>query len=164
MGYAQLAEGTVEKLRTDVELDRAIESVFPPSRSYNVQVERKYSQPLPSLLMQRGHLSEILVNVLQNAREAIHGEGRVWVEAYAVEGSLVVIRMRDNGEGIAPHRLPRIFDAYFSTKEKGTGLGLSIVKHNTEIYGGTVTVESELGKGSTFIIKLPTRTFMKLQK
>jgi len=129
-----------------------------------VQIRRKYGQLLPSLLMQRGHLSEILINLLQNAREAIEGQGQIWVEACAGEGNSVVIRIRDDGAGIAAERLDRIFEAYYSTKEKGTGLGLSIVKHNTEIYGGTVSVESELGKGTQFTLKLPTRTFMKLQK
>ena len=59
--------------------------------------------------------------------------------------------------------LEKIFQPYFSTKEKGTGLGLAIAKHNAEIYGGSIRVESELGNGTRFIIQLPTRTFMKLQ-
>ena len=75
----------------------------------------------------------------------------------------VVVRVSDNGPGIPKERLAKIFQPYFSTKEKGTGLGLSIVKHNTEIYGGIVQVESELGKGSRFTLQLPTRTVMKLQ-
>ena len=75
----------------------------------------------------------------------------------------MVVTVSDNGPGIRKDQLEKIFQPYFSTKEKGTGLGLSIVKHNTEIYGGSVRVESELGKGSRFVIELPTRTFMKLQ-
>ncbi|HEU0037828.1 MAG TPA: ATP-binding protein, partial [Verrucomicrobiae bacterium] len=56
------------------------------------------------------------------------------------------------------------FEPYFTTKEKGTGLGLAIVKHNTELYGGTVQVESELGKGTRFILDFPAKTVMKLRK
>ena len=61
-------------------------------------------------------------------------------------------------------KLARIFDPYYTTKEKGTGLGLAIVKHNTEIYGGSVQVESELGKGCCFTIALPAQTVMRLRK
>ena len=164
MGYAQLAEGQVEKLNVTEELDRAIADVFPLGANYDVKIIRDYSLYLPVLMMQRGHLSEILVNLLQNAREAVQGgRGRITVSAQPGGENSVLIGVSDNGPGIPKDRLEKIFQPYFSTKEKGTGLGLSIVKHNTEIYGGVVRVESELGKGTCFTIHLPTRTFMKLQ-
>jgi len=163
MGYAQLAEGQVEKLDPAQELERAIEGVFPAGTNYDVEIERDYAPALPLLLMQRGHLSEILSNLLQNAREAVNGDGYIKVSAQPGPESSVLLTVSDNGAGIPKDRLEKIFQPYFSTKEKGTGLGLSIVKHNTEIYGGSVKVESELGKGSRFMIQLPTRTFMKLQ-
>ena len=61
----------------------------------------------------------------------------------------------DDGPGIPPDKQERIFEAYYTTKEKGTGLGLATVKHNVELYGGTVRVESELGKGRRFILTIP---------
>ena len=64
----------------------------------------------------------------------------------------VEVIIEDNGPGIPPESLERIFEAYYTTKEKGTGLGLATVKHNVELYGGTVRVESELGKGAHFIL------------
>jgi len=163
MGYAQLAEGQVEKLSIYEELDRAVAEVFPPGTTYDVKIEKDYGLYLPPLLMQRGHLSEILVNLLQNAREAMNGEGHLKVTARQGPENSIIITVSDNGPGIPKDRLEKIFQPYFSTKEKGTGLGLSIVKHKTEIYGGVVRVESELGKGSKFIVHLPTRTFMRLQ-
>jgi signal transduction histidine kinase len=162
MGYAQLAEGQVEKLSIAEEMDRAVEEVFPPGARFEVKVEKDYSPHLPALLMQRGHLSEILVNLLQNAREAVNGQGRVKVGARPGPENSVLVSVSDNGPGVPRDRFEKIFQPYFSTKEKGTGLGLSIVKHNTEIYGGTVRVESELGNGARFMVQLPTRTFMKL--
>jgi len=164
MGYAQLAEGKVEKLQIDEELDRAIAEVFPSRAAYNVVVQTDYAEQLPTLLMQRGHLSEILVNILQNAREATGGQGKIIVSAEPGPDQSIIVRISDNGPGIAKSQMSKIFEPYFSTKSKGTGLGLSIVKHNVEMYGGTVRVQSELGKGATFVIQLPTRTFMKLQK
>ena len=163
MGYAQLAEGQVEKLSITEELDRAVVEVFPSGGNYDVEIERDYSLHLPALLMQRGHLSEILNNLLLNAREAMDGGGDLKICVRPGPENSVQVIVSDNGPGIPKDRLEKIFQPYFSTKEKGTGLGLSIVKHNTEIYGGNVLVESEVGKGSRFMIQLPTRTFMKLQ-
>ena len=73
----------------------------------------------------------------------------------------MVITIEDDGPGIAKIKLDKIFQPYFTTKEKGTGLGLSIVKHNLELYGGSVRVESELGKGTRFVLLFPTRTVTK---
>ena len=105
--------------------------------------------------MQRGHLGEILVNLLQNAREALNGSGNVSIIAGSNRDLSVDIAVTDDGPGIPPDKVGRIFEAYFTTKEKGTGLGLSIVKHNTELYGGTVHVESVRGKGAKFTVNLP---------
>lgn len=163
MNYSQLAEGKVEKLKVPEVLDRAIHDVFPRGAAYETVIERNYAEPLPWLLMQRGHVSEIFVNLLANAREAMHGKGTITVTArVGLEDALYIV-VADNGPGIPPEHLGKVFQAYFSTKEKGTGLGLAIVKHNVELYGGSVQVESELGKGTRFIISLPTRTFMKLR-
>ncbi len=164
MGYAQLAEGQVERLDIAHELDRAITAVFPPGSHYEVEIRRDYSPHPPKLLMQRGHLSEILVNILQNAREAMHGKGRIGVEARPGDDDSIVVTISDNGPGIPEEKLDKIFQPYFSTKDKGTGLGLAIVQHNADIYGGTVKVESRLGKGARFTLQFPTRTFMKLRK
>ncbi|MCI0748554.1 MAG: ATP-binding protein [Verrucomicrobia subdivision 3 bacterium] len=163
MGYAQLAEGKVEKLQVTDEVERAIGQVFPPGAPYEVALERDYSLHLPPLLMQRGHLSEILVNILQNAREATGGEGRITIEARHGPDGSVMVTIADDGPGIPAERFEKVFQPYFSTKEKGSGLGLAIAKHNAEMYGGAIKVESELGKGTRFILHLPTRTFMKLQ-
>jgi len=73
----------------------------------------------------------------------------------------VEISVADDGPGIAPHLVERIFEAYYTTKTKGTGLGLAIVKHNVELYGGTVRVESVLGKGARFTLNFPAKTLMK---
>lgn len=163
MNYAQLAEGKVEKLNVAESLDRAIRDVFPPGAPYETVIERNYAEPLPRLLMQRGHLSEILVNLLANAREALQGKGTITVAArVGLEDALFIV-IADNGPGIPPEHLGKVFQAYFSTKEKGTGLGLAIVKHNVELYGGAVRVESEVDKGTRFVISLPTRTFYKLR-
>jgi signal transduction histidine kinase len=163
MGYARLVEGHVERLSVVEELDRAVEQVLPSAAPYAVEVVRNYVPPFPSLLMLRGHLSEILVNLLQNAREAMQGQGTLRVSARAREAGRLEIVVEDSGPGMTPEVLNRVFEAYYSTKEGGTGLGLAIVKHNVEIYGGQIRAESELGRGTRFTIELPTQTATRLK-
>jgi len=116
------------------------------------------------LLMQKRHLSGVLVNILQNAREAMNGRGEVSISARYGENDSVCIIIADTGPGIAPDKIDKIFEAYFTTREKGTGLGLAIVKHNTEMYGGAVQVESALGIGTRFVLEFPARILMRLSK
>ena len=157
MGYAQLSEGRVEKLDVILKIDQAVELVFPAAAPTEIRVVKKIAVQFPPLLMQRAHFSEILVNLLQNAREAVGERGNILVEAAALRDHAIVISVADDGPGIAPDKVGRIFEAYFTTKEKGTGLGLAIVKHNAELYGGSVRVESALGKGAKFTVVLPAR-------
>ncbi len=162
MGYAQLTEGHVEKLNAVEQLDQAIERVFPRAAQYPVRVHRKYAPALPPLLMQRRHASEIFINLLQNAREAL-GErgGQVFVNARGREDAALEVVIRDTGPGIRPDRLGRVFEAYYTTKEKGTGLGLATVRQDVELYGGSVRVESELGKGAAFTLVFPSKALMR---
>ncbi len=161
MGYAQLSEGRVEKLNVIEELDRAITQVFPSAVPTNIHIHREYDNSFPPLLMQRGHLSEIFVNLLQNAREALGKKGNILVTAKSHRDHSVEISICDDGPGIPPDKLERVFEAYYTTKEKGTGLGLAIVKHNVELYGGAVSVESKLGQGAEFILTFPVKTLLQ---
>jgi signal transduction histidine kinase len=162
MGYAQLSEGHVEKLEVIEELDHAIAQVFPPAVPTGIKIYREYGHRFPPLLMQRGHLSEILINLLKNAREALGEKGNVFVTAECHRDYSVEISVRDDGPGIPPDKIERIFEAYYTTKERGTGLGLAIVKHNVELYSGKVRVESELGKGAEFTLIFPAKALMQL--
>jgi signal transduction histidine kinase len=164
MGYAQLTEGRVEKLNVVEELDRAIMQVFPPAVPTGIRVHREFGRVFPPLLMQRHHLSEIFVNLLKNACEAVGAKGNVFVAADSHHDHSVEISVRDDGPGIPPDKTERVFEAYYTTKEHGTGLGLAIVKHNVELYDGTVRLESGLGKGAAFTLVFPAKTLMKLKK
>ncbi len=158
MGYAQLSEGRVEKLKVVEEIERAGEQVFPAAVPTGIKLKKHFTGPFPPLLMQRGHLTEVLVNLLLNAREALNGRGNVVITATADRKHAVEITVADDGPGIAPDKMERVFEAYFTTKDKGTGLGLAIVKHNVELYSGTVRVESVLGKGTKFTVVFPAKS------
>lgn len=160
MGYSQLSDGHVEKLDLIDELNHAIDQTFPPAVETGVEIERHYAAHCPPLLMQRQHLSQILVNILQNAREALNGKGKVTVAFTCRGNQSVQIVISDTGPGIPPDKVEKVFEQYYSTKERGTGLGLAIVRHNVELYAGRVRVESELGKGARFILNFPAKAVM----
>lgn len=164
MGYAQLAEGKVEKVNVVEELERSVGQVFPIGSRFAVTVHWDLAPALPPLLGQRGHFSEIYTNLLINAREAMHGVGDIWISARPVDNYSVEVRIRDNGPGIEAAVQAQLFEAYVTTKEKGTGLGLAIVRHNAEMYGGRVWCESEAGNGATFVVVLPARTVMRMRR
>ncbi|MGO8766712.1 MAG: two-component system sensor histidine kinase NtrB [Limisphaerales bacterium] len=157
MGYAQLSEGHVEKLNVVEEMDRAIAQVFPPAMPTKISIHRDLKPTILPLLMQRNHLSEILVNLLRNAFEALGGQGSIVVTAEQ-KGRSVEISIRDDGPGIPPDKVKRIFEAYYTTKEKGSGLGLAIVKHNVELYGGKIQLDSRIGIGTRFTVTFPSKS------
>jgi two-component system NtrC family sensor kinase len=103
-----------------------------------------------------GQLRQALVNIALNACEAMAKGGRLEVATRSVEaGSLVEVELADTGPGIPREALGRIFDPFFTTKEKGTGLGLSVVYGIVKRHGGDIRVESEVGKGTRFVVRLP---------
>ncbi len=163
MGFAQLAEGRLAKLDVNDVLDLSIAQVFPVGHKFGTRIRRSYGIALPPLLAQEMHISEIFVNILQNAREALDVGGEILVKtSYGGNYTLTVI-IEDNGPGIPLDKIEKVFEPYLTTKEKGTGLGLAIVKHNTELYGGTVTVDSKLGKYTRFNLLFPGRSAMRFQ-
>jgi signal transduction histidine kinase len=157
MGYAQLSEGRVERLKVTEEIEQAAEKVFPAGVASGIKLTRRVAGSFPPLLMQRSHFTDILVNLLLNARQAVAAKGEVRLTATCNREQAVEIVVADDGPGIPPDKVARIFEPYFTTKEKGTGLGLTIVKHNVELYGGTVRVESSLGQGAKFTVILPAK-------
>jgi signal transduction histidine kinase len=159
MGYAQLNEGHIEKLNLTHELSLAVAQVFPLAAEFPVKVECRCEPDLPPLFMQRNHLEEVLVNILQNAREALGKEGgKISALARRFTENLIEISISNSGPAIPEDKLERIFEAHYTTKEKGTGLGLAIVKHNVELYAGTIRAESKLGKGVRFVLVFPAKT------
>ena len=161
MGYARLSEGRVEKIDVKQELKNVLVEAFPPDHTFGVKVHENLSGILPSLVMQRAHLREIMLNLLVNAREAAGIDGSVTVSCKAAKNYSIEFRVKDSGPGVPEDQREQIFEAYFTTKEKGTGLGLTIVKQNTELYGGEIRMESELGKGTEFILTFPTRALLQ---
>ncbi len=113
-------------------------------------------QPLPALRARRSEIEQIFVNLIGNAVQAMQGRGHLTLSTCCTGGK-VVVTISDTGSGIPQGVRSRIFDPFFTTKEpgKGTGLGLSIVHTIVTKYGGSISVESEEGMGTTFHIEFP---------
>lgn len=129
---------------------------------YRISVERQF-EPAPEALANGNQIQQVLLNLLINARQAMPGGGRLIIKVAhdRVDGT-VDLTVRDTGCGIEPDKLRRIFDPYFSTKsgpdetgKGGTGLGLSSCRRIIESHHGRIRVESTVGKGTAFTIKLP---------
>ena len=163
MGYAQLVEGRLARLNVNEALDAAILKVFPKGSKFGTRIRREYGIALPPLLAQPEHISEVFVNVIQNAREVLCNNGEIQIKTSYEGDYRFRVVIEDNGPGIPADLLESVFEPYHTTKERGTGLGLAIVRHNTELYGGTVEIESKLGKYTRFNLLFPGRTAIRLQ-
>jgi signal transduction histidine kinase len=104
----------------------------------------------------RSEIQQVLSNLLTNSIHAMPRGGKIVLKT-GVEGEMATLEVVDDGEGIAPHVLPRIFDPFFTTKDvgEGTGLGLSVVHGIVDDHGGSIHVASELGHGTTVRLRLP---------
>jgi signal transduction histidine kinase len=114
---------------------------------------------VPAIESDRGKLQEIFLNLINNSLAAIGSEGRIRVSIRNDHGGNVLVQVADTGCGIPPADLKRIYDPFFSTKtgKGGTGLGLSITYGLVQELGGAIDVESEVGRGTVFSIRLPFR-------
>jgi two-component system NtrC family sensor kinase len=124
----------------------------------NIEVHRDLDPDLPSVLVDPGQFQQVLINLFVNAAEAMEGSGRLTIETRRNDRARAIeLAVSDTGPGISDTDLERIFDPFFSTKEAthGTGLGLAISHGIVREHSGSIGVESELGVGSTFVIRLP---------
>jgi two-component system sensor histidine kinase HydH len=109
-------------------------------------------------LADKDSLRSVFTNLLINSLEAIDGEGgSVGIKLSAEATNRARIEITDSGRGIAPEDIAKIFEPYYSTKETGTGLGLAIVKKAIDDHGGSISVSSKQGSGTTFTIILPVK-------
>jgi PAS domain S-box-containing protein len=141
-------------------VERAVETVHPlfEQRMHELTVSVP-PQPI-WLLADAARLEQVLVNLLSNAAKYTEDGGRIWLTVEQ-EGDDCVVRVRDSGVGIAPELLPRIFDLFTQAErsldrsEGGLGIGLALVHRLVEMHKGSVAVQSMLGRGSEFVVRLP---------
>ncbi len=115
---------------------------------------RRLGVDLPPVVCDEERLGRAFLNVITNAVQAMPRGGKLNVRTHQ-SGDRVEIVFADDGEGIAPESLDRIFEPMFTTKLRGIGLGLTVVRRTVEQHGGEISVKSRPGQGATFTITLP---------
>ena len=120
-----------------------------------IGVDRRLTPDLPWVEADANQLQQVLLNLLNNAREALGGRGEIRVSTALTADGRVRFSVTDDGPGIPPEIQPRIFVPFFTTKEEGTGLGLSVSYRIVRDHGGRLEVTSEPGAGAAFTVDLP---------
>jgi len=138
-----------------VELEPLVKDTLSKIRvPQNVKVSFKVSEPLPAVMIDHVVMRRVFSNLIMNAIQAMPDGGELTIDLSRTEERLLV-SFRDTGVGIPEENMDKLFNPFFTTKAKGQGLGLPACKRLVEAHDGRITVESKLGEGSTFTVRLP---------
>jgi len=156
--YSRPSKLNLQNVDIRVEAEDALRLV--EGRAEECGIETKIIQDgnLPTVMADRESLRSVFTNLVVNAVEAINGAGgSIAIKLSNPEANSVKVEITDSGCGIAAQDISKVFEPYFSTKDTGTGLGLAIVKKAVDDHGGTISVTSKEGSGTTFTIILPAK-------
>jgi two-component system, NtrC family, sensor histidine kinase HydH len=137
-------------------VEEMVDFFGPSSRSASIDIKTFISADLPMVLLDRELFKQALLNLMLNAEQAMPNGGELTIQATRENTSppLVCLTLIDTGKGISPDVLLRVFQPFFSTKQSGSGLGLATTKRIIEAHGGSISVRSEVGRGTQFTIFL----------
>ncbi|HEX4899169.1 MAG TPA: ATP-binding protein, partial [Pyrinomonadaceae bacterium] len=143
-------------LRTEAE--DALRLIEAQAAEHGVKTSVEVEPSLPAIVADRETLRSAFTNLIINGLQAIDGDGgNIVIKLSSADSKRVRVEVTDTGRGIAPEDISKVFEPYYSTKDTGTGLGLAIVRKAVEDHGGTVSVHSTQGSGTTFTIILPVK-------
>jgi two-component system NtrC family sensor kinase len=156
LGYARRMEPRLEDVDVNETIKQTIALLANYARINNIEVGTELAPELPVIASDQAQLQQVFFNLISNAIDAIGKEGAIEVKSVRFD-SEIHVSVKDNGPGIPEVQQRKVFDPFFSTKSsgKGTGLGLWVSYNIIEKMGGTITLQSEMGKGSTFTVKIP---------
>jgi signal transduction histidine kinase len=156
--YSRPSKLELQDLDIRAEAEDALRLVEVRADECGIETKIVQDGVLPPVAADRESLRSVFTNLVINAVEAIDGGGgSVAITLSKTDGNSVKVEVTDTGRGISPDDISKVFEPYFSTKETGTGLGLAIVKKAVDDHGGTISVASKQGSGTTFTIILPAR-------
>jgi hypothetical protein len=145
--------------RIEVNIDQIARKVLSACevlcRSRQVEVDSQIADNLPAIIADPTEIEQIFTNLVTNALFEMQEGGALGLHLSYADG-FIHLKISDTGRGIPDEHLSQIFDPFFTTKVKGTGFGLSVVLRIVRGYGGQIKAESEVGCGTTFVVKLPT--------
>ncbi len=151
--YARPLQPTPARTSIHRLLDDTFLTIVVPA---NVKVSRRIQEDFPAFLVDAGLMRRVFANLITNAIQAMPDGGELIITASRSE-DVVFISIQDTGVGISEENSEKIWSPLFTTKAKGTGLGLPTSRRLIEAHNGTITVESKVGSGSKFTIKLPLK-------
>jgi two-component system, NtrC family, sensor kinase len=156
LSFSRKSDGSVGAVDLNQVLHEVLQLVRHKSRYEEIEVVELLQQDLPPVCGDGSGLRQVFMNLLLNAHQAIAGGGVVEIATFLGEGT-VVVQIKDSGCGIAAEQLAQIWDPFFTTKTvgQGLGLGLAITYNIIQRQGGEIQVDSQLGKGSMFTVRLP---------
>ena len=167
LNFSRKSEWSIQDIDVNEVVQSSIELVGHALKKKQIQLETNLKSDLPFIKGDALNLMQVFVNIMNNGIDAMEeSEGTLSIETKFVERfNHVVISISDTGEGIAEENLSKVFDPFYTTKPlgKGTGLGLSVCYGLLEQLGGTISINSEIGKGTTFEIKIPTKTSIETE-
>lgn len=131
--------------------------IEPKAIIYNILVKAYLSEDIPEIKMNVEHIKQVFLNLFNNAVDAMCDGGELFI-ASSFKDNNVIIEIKDTGQGISPDETDKIYEPFYTTKKEGTGLGLSICKKIIENHKGTISLNSKVGKGTTFTIILPVKS------
>jgi signal transduction histidine kinase len=155
--YTRIKEPNYEKVALSELLSECMATATERFHDMNVEVEKKLGL-IEGVMVDADsfQMKEVFNNILINAYQAVNGEdSRIEIDGKLCENRCVEIIIRDNGTGIEPQDLDRVFDPFFTRKSRGTGLGLAICRELVRLHKGEVRIESEKGKGTSVTVTLP---------
>lgn len=139
-------------------VEEALSFVRPDLEKHDIRVKLEVEPGLAPVLCDEGQIKQVLLNLLQNARDAMPGGGEVRVGVSAA-GDDIVIAVDDQGPGVPEELRERLFEPFYTTKSHGTGLGLATTQHIAASHGGSITCEpAPGGGGARFVLRLPARS------
>ena len=153
-GFSRMPAGEASECRINDIIETSLNLIQYDKKAKNVSIVKELSPSLPEVVCSGNQLSQVFVNLILNAIDAMPDGGSLTIKSMT-RGSDIVIRFEDTGVGIPKEDLTRIFDPFYTTKEKGTGLGLAVSYDIIKKMNGALSIESELGKGSVFTITMP---------
>ena len=154
--FARLPVLQRERVEIEEMIDGALALVFPAGKMGDVEIRKNIPKGTPPLFLDPFEFRRVLINVIQNALQAMEGKGKLDIQVENL-GDTARIRVSDTGPGISAGNREKIFNPFFTTKRGGTGLGLAISHRIVAGHGGTLSFESAEGKGTTFVIQIPMR-------
>ena len=157
LGFSRRVDASVETFDLNLIIKEVTDFVEKELLYKNVQMKMTFAEDLPQIESDKGQLQQVILNILNNAVDAVDKGGTIEVKTGARDEHIAIVSITDNGHGIPPEILSHIFEPFFTTKEKdkGTGLGLSISYGIMKKLGGTIAVESEVGEGTKFTLEIP---------